>query len=89
MTSFMFLKTEIRPPAQDNDNWVFPILVEDGGVSTKRSVEMFGPDLARLFQAKIGRPMKHENGSHGELIDLIENWDVLEHGLVIALVKPD
>jgi hypothetical protein len=89
MTSFMFLKTEIRPPAQDNDNWAFPILVEDGGVSTKRSVEMFGPDLARLFQAKIGRSMKHESGSHGELIDLIENWDALEHDLVIALVRPN
>ena len=84
----MFLKTEIKPPAQNNDNWVFPILIEDGGKSTKKDVEMFGPDLARIFQAKIGRPMKSENGSHGELMDLIENWDALEHDLVIALVRP-
>jgi len=85
----MFLKTEIRPPAQNSDSWVFPILIEDGGNSMKGSVEMFSPDLARLFESKVGRPIRSENGPHGELVDLVENWDALEHDLVIALIRPN
>lgn len=69
--SIEILKDAIRPPAQANLTWVFPVRL-DGRGPIDWNVDSF--DLNLWFKEAVGRYPRNEKGDQEEKEDILENW---------------
>ena len=69
------IKDDIKLPEQRNLTWVFPVRL-NGRDIVEWKVDSF--DLNTWFKEALGRYPKHDRGDKDELLDVLENWPVLE-----------
>jgi hypothetical protein len=68
------LKDAIRPPAQNNLTWIFPVRLNGRDIEWK--VDSF--DLSMWFKEAVGRYPRNEKGDQEEREDIRENWSQVE-----------
>jgi hypothetical protein len=79
------LKENIKKPAADNENWIFPVKLDADPDDRTIGVEVSADKLQAWIKEAIARYPDSSGGDKEILADILANWNPIEGVLIEKL----